>query len=363
MKKSLDNRMGWIRNLEKLLHDTNSEYTAEYEIASESYIPGILDYEDGAILCGLMTFGKDSEGLYKYLLKIKYPYKSEEYQFLKANKKGYLFRGGIPGELISTLSFFFQCRFFLLAAYSGDLTSTGIKIKTEYTPQIGLCGPHFNPDAFPRGKRNFSIGLVEFFDKLRRIDVKYHQQIILGLYHYARALREFGNDEEMVFIRLVSAIEVFSKWVKLDKKDDLFCGKEFDEIINTEILSKFERDELKRIFNVRKAKLKFMNFVDFYSKSFFTGGNFKAPHTRIKKADLPKALNAIYRNRSGYLHSGETMYLSQPMRGGQEWDTDPTHDMIIDNRRFSADMKLPYGAFFQRLVRHCIMLFLLELSN
>ncbi len=84
---------------------------------------------------------------------------------------------------------------------------------------------------------------------------------------------------------------------------------------------------------------------------------------RIKKADLPKALNAIYDGRSGYLHRGEVLYLSRPMKGGQKWDTDPTVGMIMGNRRFSADMKLPYGSWFQRLVRHCIMQFMTEISK
>lgn len=362
MKKLLDNRMGWIRNLEKLLKKTSSEYT-EYEIASESYIPGILDYENGAILCSLMTFNKDSKGLFKYLLKIKYPLNDEGFQVSEANKNGYLFKEGIPGELISILSFFFQCRFFFMAAYSGDLTSTGIKIKKEYSPQVKLCRPYFDPDFFPGGKRNLSIGLAEFLDRLSRIDATYHQQLILGFYNYARGLREFGIDEEMVFIRLVSAIEAFTKWVKLKRDDDLVSGIEFDDIMRGEVLSESEKNELNNIFNVRKAKTKFKKFIESYSKGFFTGGNLKAAHTRIKKADLPNALNAIYDSRSGYLHRGETMYLSQPMRGGQKWDTDPTVGMIIDNRQFSGNTKLPYGSFFQRLVRHCIMQFVLEISN
>lgn len=363
MKKSLDNRMGWIRNIEALQKKPTSEYTAEYEIASESYIPGVLDYKDGAILCGLMTFNKDSKGLYKYLLKIKYQFNDEALSPIRANKKGYLFPEGIPGEFISIFSLFFQCRFFLIAAYSGDLSSTGLKLKTEYSPQIKRCRPCFNPDVFPDGKRNFSIGLVDFLDKFHQINSMYHQELILGFYNYARALREFGIDEEMVFIRLVSSIEAFTKRVRLNKNDDLFSGIKFDDIIQPERLSAPEREELERIFNVRKAKAKFKTFVELYSKGFFTGGNFKAGHLRIKKADLQKALNAIYDSRSGYLHRGEAMYLSRRMRGGQNWDTDPTVGMIIDNRHFSLNMKLPYSSFFQRLVRYCIMKFVTEISK
>lgn len=355
--------MEWIRNVEKLNSHSTSIYNAEYELASEAYIPGVLDYEDGSILCGVMTFNIDSKGYYKYLLKIRYPYNDETLKAQDATKKGYLFKGGIPGELISLLSLFFQCRFFLLSAYSGDLTSTGLKVKTEYSPQLGFCRPSFDPDIFPDGKRNFSIGIGDFLGKLHQIDAVYHQQIILGSYNYARALREFGIDEEMVFIRLVSAIESFSQWAALDKKDDLFNGVHLNDILKENVLSEDEKIELESIFNVRKAKAKFKAFIESYSKGFFKGGNFKAPRMRIKKSELSNALDAIYNGRSGYLHRGEILYLSLPMRGGQKWDTDPTVGMIMGNRRFTAKMKLPYASWFQRLVRHCIMQFIMDKQN
>lgn len=252
---------------------------------------------------------------------------------------------------------------FLLSAYSGDLTSTGVKLKKEYSPKLGFCRPFFDPDTFPDGKRNFSIGVVDFFNKLKKVDPAYHQDIILGSYNYSRSLREFGIDEEMVFIRLVSAIESFSKWVQLAKKDDLFKGVNLNDILKTNSLSEDEKSELESIFNVRKAKAKFKAFIELYSKGFFKGGNFKASHLRIKKPELSTALNVIYDSRSGYLHRGEVLYLSRPMSGGQKWDTEPTGGMIWGNRRFPSKMKLPYGSWFQRLVRHCIMQFIVTQSN
>ena len=78
-----------------------------------------------------------------------------------------------------------------------------------------------------------------------------------------------------------------------------------------------------------------------HSSGFFKGGNFKAKHLKIKRANLGKALNVIYTARSKYLHAGEPMFLSQPIKGGEKWDIDPTTGMIADNRSFAPSQKLP----------------------
>jgi hypothetical protein len=357
-----DNRMGWCRNIDHLINNETSSYIGEYEIASDSRIPGVLDYRNGKILCGPLTLNMNSRWLYKYLLKIKFASQTDFYPKL-GSKKGYAFREGIIGELISIFSLYFQCRFFLLAAYSGDLTPTGIKIKTEYTPSFQFCRPYFDPEFYPDGKRNFAIGISGFLDQLYELEVKYHQQIALACFHYARALREFGIDDEMVFIRLVSAVETVLEWTKLDKKDDLFSGKSFDEIVKLDLLSDVEKDELRLLFDNRRIKQKFKRFIEKYSSGFFKGGNFKAPHTRVRKTELLKTLDAIYNSRSNYLHNGEAMFLSRPMRGGEKWDTDIAFEMIHDNKRFTRKMKLPYSSFFQRLVRYCLMAFIKDVAD
>ena len=358
-----DNRMGWCRNIDRLKDNDSSGYVVEYELASDSYIPGVFDYQNGKILCGLLTLNINSSGLYKYLLKIKFaPHDGFTPKFT-ATKRGYAFHGGIAGELISIFSLYYQCRFFLLSSYFGDLTSTRIKIKTEFATTFRPCRPYFDPSFYPGGNRNFAVGISEFLDELYRVDVRYHQKLVLACFHYARALKEFGIDDEMVFIRLVYAVEAVSGFTKLDKRDDLFDGKEFEEIVRTDRLSLAATDELRRLFHNRRAQQRFKRFIEKYSKGFFKVGNFKAPHTRVKKADLSKTLDAIYSSRSDYLHNGEAMFLSLPMRGGDKWDTDPAFEMIIDNRRFPKKKKLPYSSFFQRLVRYCLLAFIKEISG
>jgi len=355
--------MDWIRNIDKLNKCDTKSYYVEYEIGSEVYIPGLLNYMEGKILCGPMTFNKDHRGLYKYALKVKFQRFECKFDYERAFKKGYLLKEGIPGEILALFSFYFQTRFYLLATFLEELSHKGLKNKLEYNPIYRPYFLTFDPKLYPDGKRNFAKGLPGFLDRITRIPEKYHQQLILAFHHYSMALKEFGVNEEMVFIRLVSAIEALSKWVQLKKDDDLFMGKNFQDLVKFELLSNNERSELKNLFKTRKSKLKFKQFVEQYSKGFFKGGNYKAPHTHIKKKDLSKTLSAIYDSRSDYLHKGETMYLSQPIRGGEKWDTDPSFGMIIDNRRFPARKKLPYGSYFQRLVRHCLLEFIKKISR
>lgn len=52
------------------------------------------------------------------------------------------------------------------------------------------------------------------------------------------------------------------------------------------------------------------------------------------------------------------MFLSQPIKGGAKWDTDPASGMIVDNRSFTPSQKLPYTYFFEGLVRQCLLNYL-----
>jgi len=363
MSQKADDRMGWIRNIEKLRNSNIQSYVVEYEIASEVYIPGLLNYEKGMILCGPMTFEKDHRGLYKYLLKIRFASPEVLFSIKKATEKGYLFKEGIPGELLALFSLYFECRFYMLAAFSLELTQSSLKSKLEYNPVYRPFHPQLAKTIFSIRKRSFTSGLSDFLNQIANLDTKYHQILILASSHYARALREFGVDEEMVFIRLVSAIDAVSKWAKLQKGEDLFNGKYFKEIVKAEALSNEELEELKNLFSYRYNKRRYRRFILQYSKGFFKGGRSKSPHTRIKKSQLEGILDAIYENRSKYLHEGQSMYLSLPIRGGEKWDTDPSSGMIMDKRKFPAKMKLPYGSWFQGLVRHCLLEFIKDVSQ
>jgi len=362
-----DNRMAWIRSVEKINSTIEDTYYYEYEFASECRISGMLDYESGKILCGLFSLDVDKNGLYHYVLKVQYP-KFEGGYNQNADKKGYYFKDGVIGELLSLFSLYFQCRFYLVATYSGELTSNGLKTKIEHDLIYRKVNKVTHPKIFSDSARSFGKGgLSDFLNKVRQLENKKHQNFILACHHYARSLKEIGVDSEMVFIRLVSAIETLSQDYKLTARSNPLDGGEFSSLFDSTRLSDPQNKQLREMLKVskhdriqiEKSKQKFIKFVLEFSKGCLRGGNWKARHVKITKKNLPDVLSAIYSARSSYLHSGEPMYLSQIMgKNAERWDTDPSVGMLIDNRKLSSSLKLPYTYWFENVVRHCLLQYL-----
>ncbi|MFI5092978.1 MAG: gamma-glutamylcyclotransferase family protein [Candidatus Acidiferrales bacterium] len=349
--------MGWIRNLEVLARGCQ-EYTVEYELGSECQIPGLLDYGDGKIICAPVSTDESRDGLWLYNLILHYPLGPHDYN-RKADEEGYYFKDGILGELLALMSVFFRCRFYFISSrlLPGN-PSLGMTIKREYPFLRVKCNPGIHPSVFHSPNKNLAVGFKEFLDVVRNLDQQLHQNFILACHHYARAVKEVGVDAEMVFIRLVSAIETLATDMPLDQKDDKLEKQGVTDLIEQSTLPKELKSELKTIFDVRKSRKKFIRFIEKHSSGFFKGGNFKAKHLKIKRANLGKVLDVIYIARSKYLHAGEPMFLSQPIKGGEKWDIDPTAGMIADNRSFTPSQKLPSAYFFEGLVRQCLLNYL-----
>jgi len=352
MPNANDNRMGWMRNLEALASG-GKPYTIEFEIGSECQIQGLLDYADGKIICAAMSTEESKDGLWLYNLILHFP---TGHKFNpKADGSGYYFKDGVIGELLALMSLFFRCRFYLISSrlLPGNPT-LGMTLKKEYAFNREKCNPGVHPPLFQKPKADF-IGFKDFLDGVKKLNASLHQDFILACHHYARAVKEVGVDPEMVFIRLVSAVEVLSQYLTLDRKDDRLEEQQVTALIAQSNLAPDNKNELKNIFDVRKSRKKFIRFVEQHCSGIFTGGNIKAKRLKITRTNLGKALNAIYTARSKYLHAGEPMFLSQPFKGGAKWDTDPTSGMIADNRTFAEGQKLPYAWFFEGLVRLCLL--------
>lgn len=359
MPNDNDNRMGWIRNLEALASG-GRHYTVEYELGSECQIRGLLNYADQKIICASMSIEESRDGLWLYNLILHYPFGPHNHN-RKADEKGYYFKDGILGELLALMSLFFRCRFYFISSrvLPGN-PGLSMTIKTEYPFVRVKCNPGIHPPLFESHNKNLATDFKEFLDAAKTLDKKRHQDFILACHHYARAVKEVGVDSEMVFIRLVSAIEVLSKNVRLDRNDDALEEQEIANLLARSNLSSEHKKELQESFNNRKSRKKFTHFVEQYSGGFFKGGNFKAKRLKIKRAGLGEVLKTIYTARSKYLHAGEPMFLSKPIKGGEKWDIDPTAGMIADNRLFTStsSQKLPYAYFFEGLVRHCLLNYL-----
>jgi hypothetical protein len=353
---NLDDRMLWIRSLEGDAI-SNGYDSIEVEIGSECRVNGVLDYEDGAILLGASTHSPSSEGLYKYMMKLKLRSLATKPRFGKRN--GYLFRDGQVGELVALISLFLQARLYILSTTVGHLTSHSLPIKTEFRPLRVRFSSNIDPIVFSAADRNFATGLSTFLDQIRRIPSQYHLAVALSSNHYARALREIGVDEEMVFVRLVSAIETAA----LDQtvKDDDLSGKTPEELFRTESLTASQIQELGNLLRTRKAKAKFIAFLERFTSGFFEGMPVKPPHTQITLSKLASVAGAIYNARSGYLHNGYPMYLSHYMPAFPDWHMDPSLGMIWQDRSYTVDQKLPRADFFHRLVRHCLLSYFVSL--
>ena len=256
----------------------------------------------------------------------------------------------------------------MVATYSGELTNHSLKMKIEHDFFYRKVNKVVHPKIFSETARSFAKGgLSDFLDKVKKLEGSKHQNYILACHHYARSLKEVGVDSEMVFIRLVSAIETISRDYKLNIHDNPLNNQEFTDLFDISLMSKEQAKQLREILKVskqgkiqiEKSKQKFIQFIDDFSRGCLKGGNWKARHVKITRKNLPDVLSAIYNGRSGYLHAGEPMYLSQFMtHSAGKWDTDPSLGMMIDNRRFSPSEKLPYTYWFENVVRHCLLNYL-----
>lgn len=351
-----DNRMGWVRNLAKIEEEGAETYYTEYELVTECHVPSVLSYDNEAILCGGMTMSTD-EGLKHYLLKIKYKAYPEHNQ--NADTEGYYFEGGIAGELVSLMSLFLQCRFYQVAIYQGELTPSGIRTKMELPLLYKKCPATVHPTIFEQeGRTRRFIDVNEFLDQVRTLDPKYHHPFALAAHQYAIALRNVGVDEEMVFIRLVSAVEALSKYVELEPQEDPLAGKTLEEVIAAEHRSPKTIEAMGALFNTRKTSLKFRKFIRTHIGDSLPNvpPMENTGYKWITTENLDEILKRIYTARSKYLHEGQIMYKSMHMHG-IKGDFDPSLGMIIDNREFTENEQLPLPSPFENIVRTCLLNF------
>jgi hypothetical protein len=350
-----DGRMFWMRMLDGPEENSN---VLEAELSSEVMIPGLLNYRSGSIVAKFSTVRRDPSGMYKYGLRLRTPASVAEKFWTEPKRDGYIFRKGPVGELIALFSLSLQARLYLL--WTGvAVMADGIPVKNEHWPIRGRAGLDVDPIVFSETDRNFTNSLPPLLDCLIELPVKYHQRIITAAEHYGRALRYIGIDDEMVYVRLVSAVETVARDQPVP--GDLFEGVRAEQVLKLDELSEDQQGELRRTFDTRKSKARFVEFLVQYSKGFFDGEAREPVHTQVTPENLPKIAAAIYNARSGYLHNGDPMYISPGVPMFPSWHMDASVGMIDGEREFVAKQKLPYLVFAHRLVRHCLLTYIRSL--
>lgn len=328
-----------------------------HELASEAHITGTTEYFDGNILIGPIADGTPSD-LHYYQLKLVHN-KNAKYDITKSGPKGYYHPDGTAGEISSLLGLYFRARFYHLSSTYGNLTKMSIQGRDRNDILRVNAPKHIDEAVLGNNKRNF-VDFTPFLEVIDSIPEANHRAVISAASNYNLALREIGIDHEMVFVRLVSAIEAFSSNFLLQEKDDPLASADIENLVKT--VNEDVKDEIIIALETRKSRLKFTRFLEQYSKGYFKGGNYKAKHTKITKAQLETLSKAVYTARSKYLHSGERMYLSHAFPG-MKFDTDPSAGMTIGMRKFTEKEKLPNIEFFEGLVRHCILNKIYEIAS
>lgn len=357
-EKEIDKRMQWILALEECEKNGGKQaHFVEYEICSEARIPGVLDYANGALLCGIFQEA-DDRGLYTYTVKVKYIDKEYEFDASNYSKDGYYFKDGLIGELMVLFSVYFQARFYLKGITHGELSPGSLRMRDEKEFQHKKPKALLNAEMFSPSGRNWAYedGLKGFLDSIRDMDPKYHQRLIQSFYWYSEAIKEIGVSHSLFFIKMVSSVEALLKSVAAPP--DELESKLKKSIKNG--FTKEEKGEISNWLENRKISKKFVTFLQEYSDGFFGKVPETAPHCYIKANELGDYAKRIYTARSKYLHEGRSMYLSSDMLAEESkyWDVDPALGEMNDRRKIPGDEKLPRARWFERIVNHCLKNFL-----
>jgi hypothetical protein len=346
--------MLWIRSMEALSSSSNTN-VVEAELGSEARITGMLDYGNGGLLLRPISYQPDGKGLLKYILRMRHPIGLvglDPERKPPTAPRGYFFRGGPLGELIALISLVLRARIFLLSTTSRGDDDIPIN-KVEFPGPLERVDRRVGSVVFDDSPRNFTIDVGPFLEKVKSIPDKFHLELAIAASRYSNALLRVGEDEELVFVTLVSAIERLALNRAID--GDPIAGLADDAMLRTESLSPDVVEELKKVIQVRKSRQRFISFVEEYSKGFFDSEPREPAHTQVTPEKLREVMKTIYNARSGYLHNGNPMYLSSGRAAFPQWHMDATLGMHAQDRYFAQKQKLPFADFFHRLVRYCIL--------
>jgi len=333
--RKTDNRMLWIRELEHTRKTPEDKrYIQQHEIVSECFIEGMLQYEDG-LMSAWGNFHKNSyiHTLHTYVLRItlaegdRAKYTDDGTLVLTASPSGY-FSVSSEDEILSLLSLKLHMRFFHVH------TTTLHSLPDSHFFQSFGSPFTYHPCNNPRnlksslfsGKGKNIREALDTLDAVKTLPPGTHHKFYRASSSYAAAVRWIGLDNQLAYLRLVSAIEALSSRKGGSKKRD------------------------------------FVKFMCDYGAGYFDGRPVEPTHVWVTMDSLAQIAGAIYKARSRYLHDGEAMWISEEMgnndKQGRWWDFDGSLGMIKDQHEWGEHEHLPTVMFFEELVRHCLLTYL-----
>lgn len=349
-----------------------------YEIATECRIDGELFYvyDNNKINFRQLTFYKDSNGLYRYLITIT----------PNVDKVSKLQNIDV---LLGLLSVYLGCRFFKLSCYNGPC-----KVKTLFPFLYQKCPKEFMPTIFGSSNiqpfqrtRFFDEELGNFLDRVNNLENVLREKFIKSSTLYLSALQHVGlnvynysynghgdHGRVITYLKLISAIEVLSSnnneptSTKLDELldnlfDKIYIALVDENLDHSQVGFKTKLDAIKQDYknktkeaSYNKINQVFKKFIKENSKNYkgikqTQHGQRKNKNIYVYKQNLDNVLHKIYDARSRYLHDGIPLVFSNIMHNSKyDW-------------HFSAnilDKKLPYEWWFEGLVRYCIQEYLIK---
>jgi len=368
MKKNIeniDNRIGCIKYIEELeqydIPPDNFFATDvnEYEYFSDSRICGIFSFGKKYPITFRMITGEENEyGYYRYILRIptiinpliynkvtpeKY-YKKVQENFDKARKDGYYFKEGLAGEFICIFAVFLRARFYLRSVVNRN--NQEISQKITYPVFLPSTVSEYK-EIFNDKKKNLTSDLIPFFEKIVTLPDKGHFNIIHSFREYHEALKNIGIDHDIVYLKLVVAIEGIASIEKVESN----FKHDFPECFN---LIKDDKEKLNQITTMW-ANRGSTNSVRSFLKKYLLGIRKDFEKTvyinkegKNKNITLEKTINRIYASRSKYVHEGRQMTISKISFRDSAYE--PTMGGVIDRKKILLDELLPVISYFENIV-------------
>ena len=340
IKMIQDKRMFFIKNLKEIQKKEEKTELIEFEIITDSFFRGDCQY--GPYYFATWEISPKQNGKERKLLfRVK---QAESFQF----SEGGLYRGKgiIVDELISLASLFYRKRF-----KRGPITRVNDILK--YHPL--KYGTDMIDEEIIEGVGDLNE-LANWLDKVKGLNDKYHQKFILAVKLYHQAILNIEEQPDISYLNLISAIEVLSNDIKIDKKLSLI-SKNFAELINSINDEKLRKEITEAILKKEKfIKRKFVKFICDHIEDNFWKSETNIFSTVTNLEDLKKFLNNIYEQRSKTLHGGVPFpryVFFHPLKKSEIIIPGPSYRKKREWKKI-----IPYPHFFERLVNHVLKNFL-----